>query len=378
MKFKKQIGKVHLWLGLSTGLVVFIISITGCFYAFQKEILDATEDFRYSQVEDKAVLPPSVFEKISKAKYPEYHLHAINYPGEGRSVETIYYAFEPVEYYFSVYHNPYTGAIIETKDHEASFFHWILDGHYYLWLPPEIGQPVTSYSTLLFLLMVISGIVLWWPKNKAAAKQRFWFRWKDSTKWRRKNYDLHNIIGFYTCVFAVILATTGIVFGIQWFAYVYYKSIGGEKELMYITPPSKSSVEGQLNKPVMDLVFEKMLDEYPDAISVEVHTPESDTSAIAANANHKEDMYWSTDYRYFDQYTLEEISVNHVYGRLKDANTAEKLMRMNYDIHIGAIFGLPGKIFVFLVSLLCASLPVTGFMVWLGKRKNSGRKKVKA
>ena len=36
--FKKAIGKLHLWLGLSTGLIVFIISITGAIYVFQEEI----------------------------------------------------------------------------------------------------------------------------------------------------------------------------------------------------------------------------------------------------------------------------------------------------------------------------------------------------
>jgi uncharacterized iron-regulated membrane protein len=42
---------------------------------------------------------------------------------------------------------------------------------------------------------------------------------------------------------------------------------------------------------------------------------------------------------------------------------------MNYDIHVGAILGLPGKIIAFLASLIPASLPVTGFLIWWGKKK---------
>ena len=42
---------------------------------------------------------------------------------------------------------------------------------------------------------------------------------------------------------------------------------------------------------------------------------------------------------------------------------------MNYDIHVGAIGGLTGKIIAFIVSLICASLPVTGFLVWWMKRR---------
>jgi uncharacterized iron-regulated membrane protein len=42
---------------------------------------------------------------------------------------------------------------------------------------------------------------------------------------------------------------------------------------------------------------------------------------------------------------------------------------MNYDIHVGAILGFPGKVLAFLASLIAASLPVTGFMIWWGRRK---------
>ena len=42
---------------------------------------------------------------------------------------------------------------------------------------------------------------------------------------------------------------------------------------------------------------------------------------------------------------------------------------LNYDIHIGAVLGLTGKIIAFLISLICASLPITGFLVWWNKRK---------
>jgi uncharacterized iron-regulated membrane protein len=61
--------------------------------------------------------------------------------------------------------------------------------------------------------------------------------------------------------------------------------------------------------------------------------------------------------------------VKHYWGKLKEASFAEKLLRMNYDIHIGAILGISGKIFAFLISLLIASLPVTGFLIYLGRKK---------
>jgi uncharacterized iron-regulated membrane protein len=53
ISFKKAIGKIHLWLGLSSGIIVFIIAITGCLYAFQEEIQNITEKYRFVEKENK-------------------------------------------------------------------------------------------------------------------------------------------------------------------------------------------------------------------------------------------------------------------------------------------------------------------------------------
>jgi uncharacterized iron-regulated membrane protein len=254
----------------------------------------------------------------------------------------------------------------------SGFFRWVLDGHFYLWLPHEIGQTVIASATLIFLLMLITGLILWYPKNKKAAKQRFWFRWKEGIKWKRKNYDLHNITGFYVMAIALIFAITGLVWGFPWFAYSYYTLIGGEKSLVYEDPISQKEISVSDIKKPLDKVWFMMQKDYPDAQSIEVHPPETDSSSIAANANLDKGTYWKTDYRYFDQYTLKEKEVKHIYGKLANATASDKLIRMNYDIHTGAILGLPGKVFAFLISLLIASLPVTGFLIWYGKRNKSG------
>ena len=84
--------------------------------------------------------------------------------------------------------------------------------------------------------------------------------------------------------------------------------------------------------------------------------------------------YWKADYRYFDQHTLQEIEVKHMFGKFANATVADKIIRMNYDIHIGAIAGLPGKIIAFIASLIAASMPVTGVIIWIGRKK---KKRVK-
>jgi uncharacterized iron-regulated membrane protein len=103
--------------------------------------------------------------------------------------------------------------------------------------------------------------------------------------------------------------------------------------------------------------------------SIDVHPPHDKHSSVEISVNPDPDTYWKADYLFYDQYTLEEIEVKHLYGKLANTTAADKLARMNYDIHVGAVLGLPGKIMAFLASLVAASLPITGFLIWRGRKK---------
>lgn len=362
---RKSIVKLHLWLGLGSGLVVFIVSVTGCLYAFQEEIRMYTEDFRQIPSEQGELLPPSAMLPVAEKLLPGKSVHAVMYNGRTEAAQIILYSFEP-EYYYIIYVNPYSGLPLRVVDMERDFFHLVLDGHFYLWLPPNIGQPVVASATLVFVIMIATGLFLWGKGNKKKTDQRFRIKW--NARWRRLNYDLHNVPGFYVSVLALLLSLTGLVWGFQWFAKGYYALAGGTKSLIYSEPESDTTrVVSEATLPI-DHVYSLMKTQYPDARSIEVHIPESKTSPIAANANPAADTYWKMDYRYFDQYTKAELDVAHVYGRFDQADRADKLIRMNYDIHTGAILGLPGKILAFCASLVCASLPVTGVIIWWGRR----------
>lgn len=368
--FKNTIRTIHLWLGLGSGLIVFIIAITGCLYAFQEEIQNITEEYRFVKTQNAPYLLPSELQEIAQKELPEKSLHAVKYNETHKAAEAIFYHYEPT-YYYTVYMNPYTGKVLEIVNMDDGFFRFILDGHFYLWLPHEIGQVVVATATLIFLFIIISGFILWLPNKVKGSKKRFWFQWKKGMKWKRKNYDLHNITGFYVLSIASIFAITGLVWGFPWFAFCYYTAIGGEKSMIYEDPLSvknKTIDITKVEKP-LDKAWAIMQKEYPNAKSIEVHPPESDSTSIAANANPESGTYWKIDYRYYDQYTLKEKKVTHIYGRFPEAKVADKILRMNYDIHTGAVLGLPGKIFAFLISLLIASLPVTGFLIWWGRKK---------
>ncbi|RYZ99117.1 MAG: PepSY domain-containing protein [Sphingobacteriaceae bacterium] len=377
--FKFYIGRLHLWLGLASGLIVFFLGVTGCILAFEQEIEDITQPYRFTPVEYKALLPPSALKDIANKTLPGKHPHSITYE-PGKSAAVVYYEEEP-EFYYSVYINPYTGKVLKVKDMNSDFFRLMVNGHYQLWLPEDVGRPIVASATLIFVVMLITGLVLWWPKNKAASKQRFSI--KLNAKWRRVNYDMHNVLGFYMMWVIIFIAFTGLVWGFQWFAKsVYWVSSGGTQMTEFYetfsdtTNISKNAVK---QKPAIDIIWDKTRADLPGFTgSMDVHIPKDHKSAIEVAINPDTDTYWKADYRYYDQHTFKEIDVTHMYGRLANTSVADKISRMNYDIHVGAIIGLPGKIIAFFASLIAASMPVTGVIIWLGRKKKRTRIKTTA
>ena len=336
--------------------------------AFQKEIETVTQPYQYVQAEYKPLLPPGKLQQIALAHLPGKTAHSVSYGSNEKAAQVAFYSSS---YYYIVYINPYSGSVLKVKNMNRDFFRIVIMGHYYLWLPPVIGQPVVASATLIFLIMLISGMILCWPKNKAARRQRFSVKW--NAKWKRVNYDQHNVLGFYMTWIAIFIAVTGLVWGFQWFAdTVYWTASGGQQLLLY-----KESYSDKMNMhdisaiPAVDIVWQKIKNENPSAQIIEIHYPANDSAAIEAVANPDAGTYWKSDIRYFDQYTLKEINVDHVYGLFSNASAADKIMRMNYDIHTGAVLGLPGKIMAFFASLIAASLPVSGFLIWRGRKKKN-------
>jgi len=370
MGLKKLVGKLHLYLGFVSGIVVFVVSITGCILAFEQEIKNVTEPYRFVAAKSKAkLLPPSVLQANAEKALPGKKANGILYGVPTRNAEVGFYNIDP-EYYYVVYVNPYTGRVLKVWNEDEDFFHFILHGHYYFWLPAEIGQKVVATSCLIFLVMLISGMILWWPKNKSAAKQRFSVKWNAS--WRRKNYDLHNVFGFYMMTIGFVLAVTGLVWGFQWFSKSLYMVTGGTGSDVYVIPPSDTLAKSLFSKPIqaVDKAWYVLQKEYPNNEGINISTPHLKSESIYSYVNFRAGTYYNVDYNYFDQHTLKRIVTNGPYtGKYNEASFANKLRRMNYDVHVGAILGLPGKILAFFASLVCASLPITGFIIWWGRNK---------
>lgn len=360
--------KVHKVLGLATGLVLFIVALTGCLWVFKAEIEGFYDTYKYVRPQNRAYISASVVKAKAEMILSDKTIHGVIYGQPNEAIEVVFYQATPEVFYQSVFLNPYTGAFIKRVDHNSGFFAFVLKGHLRLWLPEAIGSRVVAYAVLLFLVILVSGFILWWPRNKKNWKQRLKFDWKATTRWKRKNFDVHTVIGFYVSAFALILGFTGCVMAFNWFYFITYKAAGGDKAPQFIMPKSAQAYTSTSQfGPIYDKLIPKLYKTYPEAATYELHYPENDTTAILVEVSQSKGLYYNMDYLFFDQNTLEAVETPSIYGRYRDAGIADKVIRMNYDIHIGAIGGIIGKIIAFLASFLCASMPVTGVLIWYGR-----------
>ncbi|MGQ1946965.1 PepSY-associated TM helix domain-containing protein [Geofilum sp. OHC36d9] len=382
-RIKPFINWLHLWLGLFSGLIVFIVSITGAISVFEQEIKDLTQPWRFVEARDQRFVPPSQLLDTAALYVPGQEATGLTYEDkEGAAAVGFWFNEGPKRLFSVVYLNPYTGEFIKKNNHfsegQFDFFHFIMNGHRALWLPYAIGRRIVGIGSLIFLFLLLSGLIMWWPKTwrKPHLKGAFKVKWKSNFK--RLNHDLHNVLGFYVLIFALVIVVTGLVWSFEWFGdAVYYVTSGGERKSEHIHPHSDVKNKDALDNdtlPAIDRAFYKALEVEPNPQRIYM-TPflaEDDASIEIVFYKYKGKFYNHNTY-FFDRYTLEPLRIEG--DRYDEASFAQRMSEMNYDLHTGRILGLPGKILVFLVSLVIASLPVTGFFIWYQKGQTNKKQR---
>ena len=379
---KRIVGPVHLWLGLASGLIIVIVSTTGCIYVFEKELkaifyrnnIVVNTDLYDRGVEE--MLPISTLLDRANTEVPtHFKATEIKFHGPRKSCYVQYYKRKEhaedkkfiwytndYDYLFRVFLNPYSGEVLKVENTQWEFFWLIKELHSSLLIGP-IGTTVISVSILIFVLMLITGIVLWWPHNWKSLRLGTWFYWKSATKWKRKNYDLHNVPGFYMLFFALIISITGLSWSFDWMknSIIWTGNGGNLTEINW--PKVKSNLEIANQQLGVDKVQAELFSQYPTASAHRIFFSRDSIAPTMAIPYQREDIIDS--WQYFDQYSgekLDELS-------FAEMTSGEKLYFYGYSMHVGSILSFPGKVLAFFAALVSASLPVTGFFIWWNRRK---------
>ncbi|MDT0644178.1 PepSY-associated TM helix domain-containing protein [Zunongwangia sp. F363] len=365
--FKKWIGRLHLWLGLSSGIIVFIVALTGCIFVFHDELKDLAYDWRKVELQHKQFAKPSEIQQKIKQFYPEADASMVVYQNRERPAQ-VFTNINGVPH--QLYFNPYSAELVHVQNLEEDFFSLIEDLHMHLLLPEQTGKQVVGISTIVFVLMLISGIILWWPKKKKHISKNFSIKW--NARWRRINYDWHRVTGIYISIIALLIALTGLGICYEWMHESFY-AVGN---LWQDRPEDQVSEtitnSGALNPAAVDSAFLQTKNLMPQSgmLFVWQQSPEK---PIVTGA-YPESLEFDHQSNFYFHPGSGKLLQSKLYS---EKSRGLKLQEMNYGLHTGQYLGLAGKIIAFTVSLFVAGLPVSGCMIWWGRRNKKKKKTAK-
>ncbi|PIB34992.1 hypothetical protein BFP72_06090 [Reichenbachiella sp. 5M10] len=372
---KKLILQLHLWIGLLTGLVVFIEGITGAIYVFSGEITEwvDADKHRIPGEPGVAYMPASELQALAQEAIEEKDASLLRFFITNDPKSSIAFTFRKLnpdalfyhdymETYKTVYLDPYTGKVLKVENTKWEFFNMIMWLHMTLLLNYSLGGTIVAWGVLGFVLLIVSGLILWWPNNKTVRKKRLTFLWKPEFGWKRKNFDLHAVLGFYIIALALIISISGLFYSFHFVSDSLRWIANGGQTIKRPFPTTAEVIPSSDMQPI-DIAFQASLLKTPNADSYVVKLPRKPEFPYVVRAYMSKDVYYHRVVHYYDGQTGGLLQTD----TRADLTNGEHYSNMNYDIHVGSIGGLPTKILAFLACLIIASLPVTGFLIWRNK-----------
>ncbi|MCO7723277.1 PepSY domain-containing protein [Myroides odoratimimus] len=387
---KKFMLWLHKWLGLITGIVIVIVSITGCIYVFHDDIkkivypnnfyIDDTENL--SDYNRETLSFSSLQSIAQQAVGEQYPINRVDiYPAKDRTwvfraLKTDKNAtgyWNEVVFYKRIFVNPYTGVVQKVEDTKKEFFYVVLQLHRNLLLGSKIGGWVVGGSTVLFMVITITGLILWWPKKWKGKTFKRSFVFDFSVNWKRLNHDLHNLLGMYTFLLAIVIGMTGVLFAFPKFRSAVEITLNKvDEDKFQVMESTAFYTVPQITSNTLDNAVFYALDKfgYADMMSIRLSKDEKEPHSLQIRL--EQDKTSKFEWLYFDKKSGDIVTrEDHTYTSIA---LGTKVNSLNFDLHVGTIWGYPTKILAFIGSLIFASLPVTGLIIWLNKQKKSKKR----
>lgn len=388
--------QVHLYAGLISGLVVITVCLTGTIYVYNTEIREVMDSELYfveeagkrmSADELMSTLEKRADSKVVGVLWNEESDRTVQFTlkkeGEEGRGDTYYV-------------NPYTGEIVGNsaeKTGTAEFMSYIFSLHRWLLLDRieeplvgsmanrDLGRFINGVSTLLFLLGVTTGIVIWIPAKVKSWKQGLKIKW--SANWKRVNHDIHNTLAFYSLIFLFVMGATGPFWSFTWYREGWQKTWATYQEPVVKGATSENSknedkkatdiaVE-EMSVAILSLeeIFAKTNSELSYAGNIKVSLPALSSEAISVN-KYKTGFFARSG---SDQLLLDPADLSVTEANLfSDLPFRQQVGKSVKSLHLGDIFGQFSKFLWFVACLIATSLPITGTLIWWNKRKTSKKK----
>ena len=393
---KKIFRKIHLWLSVPFGLIITLVCFSGAMLVFENE---ANEWFRrdlyYVETVKGSPLPmDKLLEKVATTLPDSVAVTGVSISSDpGRAYQVS--LSKPRR--ASLYVDQYTGEV-KGKSERSGFFMFMFRMH--RWLLDSMnpgnegifwGKMIVGVSTLLLVFVLISGIVIWWPRTRKALKNSL--KITATKSWRRFWYDLHVAGGMYALIFLLAMALTGLTWSFPWYRTAFYKVFGVEVQQRAAQGHEQKS-DAQKRNTKLAAHREKKREGNEVRKGERSRRPENNHSDMYSVTSPF--VYWQEIYdklrrqnpeykqisissgtasvsfnRFGNQRASDRYSFNTDNGEFTETSLYQhqdksgKIRGWIYSVHVGNWGGMFTRILTFIAALLGAALPLTGYYLWI-------------
>lgn len=354
---RNLILKVHLYFGLVAAIFLVVLGLTGAIMAFEGDIDHWMHpSLWYVNTGARPLLEADLIH-AAQERFAPARVAAVQIFRKANLVQVMHMTDRAM-----VYVNPYDGSIRgRTIGQNRTVRALDVIHQIHLRLASDArsafsaaGKMIVSTAGLLLVVLVPTGLILWWRTRRASVKS--------GASWFRVCFDAHHAIGIYAALFLFIAAVTGVLIGFDW----------GEEAIYSVThsgPPKREkppqSVPATGATPISaDRAVEIARGAMPEstvavvllplnpkgAYNVQMRLPEETSETVHSNVT-------------IDQYSGQVLKVVN----FRTDSLGYRVIRFNRSIHTGDIWGTPTHIVVSLSSLLLVAMVLTGVVIWWKK-----------
>lgn len=363
MPIRRIVFWAHLVAGVTVGLVVAFLSVTGVLLTYERQIVASAERATFAVAADgRARLTVDALAEHARAALGSSASLVVTRDPEGAIKATAGRREQ-------VFLDPYTGAVLGSGvESVEAFFGTVEQLHRWFALQGDartLGRTIIDAANLVFLFLLASGLFLWWPKRWRwpLLKTHLIFRRGLPTA-KARDYNWHHVFGIWALLPLVLIVVSGVVFSYSWANDLLFRAYG-EAPAQGRGPPAGGAGRAgggaetaTISDPVsLDTVLASAAATAPGWRTITLALPAPDAPTVRAtvdSGNGAQAALRTTltiaqaDGKIVSESGVEEMSP----GR-----RARTWMRF---IHTGEVYGLIGQTIAGLASLAAV------FLVWTG------------
>lgn len=381
--FKKILFQIHWFLGITAGLILSIMGVTGAIYSYDQQILKwVNSDSYVVQAENTPKLTPAQLYQHFNTTQPEIKINSITIAKDPTSSSVVNIEKEGERRGYNMMVNPYNAQVLpDVKGRKLLLL--IQQIHRNL-TAGEVGKQITGACALMLIYFILSGLYLRWPKKHSA---RQWLAVKPKLKGRNFIWDLHAVVGTWVIIFYLLFACTGLYWSYDWWRSGMFKVLGVEQPKPQghgATPQNRGMQQGKQSDRNKDKKSEPQLDNTQlitalnqtwsgfnsqvgrDYSTLTLNLPKKDDGKVELSFVDATPQHERARNQAIYNYQTGNIEKMELY---EDKKLNQKIMSSMLPVHRGSFFGPIYQFAAMLASLAMPLFLVTGWMLYLKRRK---------